>query len=271
MRIITREEWGAVHDDGFGPAPLPAEELWLHHSVTAARDGASSVRLLESIGEQRFGRGISYTFVITPDGTVYEGHGVDRQGAHTKGRNSIARAICLIGDYSRYDVPSAMVGSIVDLVRVGHDAGWWQHACLNGGHCDAPGAQTACPGQYAYAQIPIINQRLAPIVPSTRGRDNVLENHRLRGSGVIRLNFPVGAAVISRGWLSAGADGPNPAYVKWWAQTPSKGLSEGTWTIRHSSGRSEQPFVEVPNGTTSINIHYDFPDGGVITLEGLSR
>lgn len=168
MLIITREQWGARHERGFGPAPLPAKEVWLHHSVTEApdlvapfEDDDAAVRTLERIGESRFGRGISYTFVITPVGRVYEGHGVDRVGAHTGGRNSISRAICWIGNYEQSLPSAAVLNATAALLRHGKEKGWWTAAKLNGGHRDAPGASTACPGRYAYAAIPEINRLAA--------------------------------------------------------------------------------------------------------------
>lgn len=168
MRIIPRGEWGARFTRGFGPAPLPAREVWLHHSATAAPnavppfgDDDAAVRSLETIGQQRFGRGISYTFVITPSGRVYEGHGVDRVGAHTAGRNTVGRAICLIGNYEVIRPTGAQLDAIVTLLQHGRDQGWWIAARLTGGHRDAPGASTACPGRFLYATIPTLNQRAA--------------------------------------------------------------------------------------------------------------
>lgn len=170
LDIYGRAAWGARYADGFGPAPVPAQELWLHHSVTAAppvtatfAQDASAVRQLEQIGQDRFGGGISYSFVIAPSGRAFLGHSVNRKGAHTAGRNSIARAICLIGNYD-VDRPSdAQIAATAALVAAGASAGWWQRAALDGGHRDAPGASTACPGQFAYALIPVINSRaLAP-------------------------------------------------------------------------------------------------------------
>ena len=175
LTIIGRARWGARRDRGFGPAPLPASEVWLHHSVTIApnlsyldadRDAVDddeerAMRTLEDIGEQRFGRGISYTFAVMPSGRVYEGHGVDRVGAHTAGRNSIARAIVLVGDYSRQAVTQAQVHAVAALLQHGRARGWWRRARLNGGHQQAPGATTACPGHNAMAVIPRINKLAA--------------------------------------------------------------------------------------------------------------
>lgn len=165
MEIIPREQWGAQYARGFGPAPLPAQELWLHHSVTkSAGIGATfeqdcaGVRQLEQIGQDRFGGGISYTFVACESGRVFEGHGVDRQGAHTGGRNSISRALCLLGDYQIRPPTSPQLAATAELVAHGHACGWWDACRLDGGHRDAPGASTSCPGDQAHALIPEINQ-----------------------------------------------------------------------------------------------------------------
>ncbi|HEY8588466.1 MAG TPA: N-acetylmuramoyl-L-alanine amidase [Naasia sp.] len=188
MLIISREEWGARRPAGFAEAPLPARELYLHHSVTVAPDllppfddDDAAVRTLERIGHDRFGGGISYTFAVTPLGRVYEGHGVGRRGAHTGGRNSISRAIVLVGDYDRQKPPDTAVRAVAELVAHGHRAGWWP-ARLTGGHRDAPGASTACPGRHAYVLIPDINRQvagllaLAPTKPTSAPRPAHLED-----------------------------------------------------------------------------------------------
>lgn len=166
LAIVSRVRWGARHERGFGPAPLPASEVWLHHSVTVApsSDPAAerrAMRTLEDIGEQRFGRGISYTFAVMPSGRIYDGHGVDRVGAHTAGRNSIARAIVLVGNYEASRPTNAQIRAVAALLQHGDAAGWWRRARLNGGHQQAPGASTACPGRHAMAVIPRVNQLAA--------------------------------------------------------------------------------------------------------------
>lgn len=156
MRIISRQEWGARYDNGFRAAPLPFRELWLHHSVTPATNGFATIRSIEQIGESRFGGGISYTWLITPDGKVYEGHSVDRQGAHTGGRNDISRAICLVGNYeSAYPSPQ-QITSAAWLTRYVYEKRWARSLGITGGHRDVKA--TACPGIHAYQQIPHINR-----------------------------------------------------------------------------------------------------------------
>lgn len=201
--IISRDEWGARYAAAWEnrDAPLPARELYLHHSVTDAPDvgapfqvDAAAVRTLELIGEKRFGWGMSYTFVVTPAGRVYEGHRVDGVGAHTGGRNSISRAICLVGNYEEDRPSEAMLDAVAELVAHGHRAGWWP-AGLTGGHRDAPGASTACPGRFAQALIPVINSRAADLLddgPAVR-RVLRLAEPRMRGADVSEVQRAVGA------------------------------------------------------------------------------
>ena len=165
MIIIPRAAWGARYPAGFGPAPM-ATELWLHHTVTIApdlvppfTDDDAAIRELERIGHERFGGGISYTFLVTPVGRVYEGTGGLRMGAHTAGRNSRARAIALVGDYSRTRPTEAQVDAVAALVHYGRAVGWWTVDRLSGGHRDAPKASTECPGAAAWTVIPVINSR----------------------------------------------------------------------------------------------------------------
>lgn len=174
LPIITRAAWGARRPAGSAPAPLPADEVWLHHSAgTTPRPTASlhldrvAVRLLEEIGHARFRAGISYTFVVAPSGRVFEGHGVARRGAHTRGHNTSGRAICLLGDYTDVDPSPQQVAAVAALLRHGHREGWWRTPRLAGGHRDVPGAATECPGDRAHPLIAEIN-RLAGPTPAPR-------------------------------------------------------------------------------------------------------
>ncbi|WP_346007474.1 peptidoglycan-binding domain-containing protein [Janibacter terrae] len=190
---IPRSVWGARYPDGFGDRPMPIAEFWLHHSVTIApdllppfTDDDAAVRLLEQIGQSRFGGGISYTRPVTPVGRLYEGHSLHRRGAHTKGHNTVGAAYCLIGNYDLMDPTDAQCLAIAqDMVDL-HRSGKATRHTLNGGHRDTFG--TACPGAKGYAAIPKIN-RLAEqlwrgeIVPAagTYTRDDVKRLQRVLG------------------------------------------------------------------------------------------
>ncbi len=275
MRIVTREEWGARFSAGFRAAPLPAKELYLHHSVTSAANGPATIRNLEQIGQSRFGGGISYTFAITPDGTVYEGHGVDRQGAHTGGRNSIARAIVWVGNYDVANPTPEMVMATIELIKHGAKLGWWPLG-LTGGHRDAPGASTACPGRFAYALIDTINGAVKLNAPSTqKGKDeNMLINRECApGKGGFRYIIPVGkmSGIINRAWVSFVVNGPTEGKVHIWAQDDDSGIKDWALSARFRDGRSDRVWLELPDGTTQVNVQYVFPEGGTIAFEMESK
>lgn len=164
VNVIPRSEWGAQYPDGGGPAPVPFAEWWLHHSATIAPDLAppfddeyAAMRTLEAIGQQRFAQGISYTFPIMPNGRVYQGHSINRLGAHTANRNGIARAICLVGNYDITPVTAAQIESAAQLMVQEYRAGRAKRYTLNGGHRQLKA--TSCPGNNGFAAIPAINAR----------------------------------------------------------------------------------------------------------------
>jgi hypothetical protein len=186
--IVPRSVWGARYPAGFGVAPLPAREVWLHHTAMTAPGvtasdalDANAMRLVEGIGHQRFGGGVSYTFVVMPSGRIMEGTGVGRRGAHTAGRNSIARAICLHGNYEDNEPSSAQLTAVVDLLRYGYVMRWWDAPQLDGGHRDAPDASTACPGRHAYRLIPEINRQAATPAAHHEDDDMSAEAERMIG------------------------------------------------------------------------------------------
>lgn len=177
MRIIQRSVWGARHPDGFGPAPTPFRDWYLHHSVSAVpaptqAAEAQAMRQLEQIGQQRFGGGVSYTFAVMPSGRVYEGHSIGRRGAHTKGHNTTARGIVLVGDYSKQRPTEAQLDAVARLLVWAHRQGLCPRATLTGGHRDVK--QTECPGTHGYAAIREINRRAVALLrpaPNRRPSD----------------------------------------------------------------------------------------------------
>lgn len=158
--VISRSVWKPRYSNGFrvigtGEWLAAGKELWLHHSVTnppgpdaTLEQDCAHMRYLEQIGQTNFGGGISYTWLVFPSGRVFEGHSIDRQGAHTAGRNNRARAICLVGNYDVNNLPERMERSVAALLR---ELG----ATIDGPHSAV--YATACPGRHARPRIPNIN------------------------------------------------------------------------------------------------------------------
>lgn len=148
--IVTRAQWGAKVTPR-NAMPLPAREVWLHHSVTpVTSDPKADVRAIERIGIQRFGH-ISYSYLFHPDGTALEGAGL-QVGAHTAGRNSSSFGLCLIGDYTKRDPTPAQINAVRQVVAALIDTGRLRPGRYpTGGHRDLKA--TACPGDRAYALL----------------------------------------------------------------------------------------------------------------------
>jgi hypothetical protein len=172
VAIASRASWGARHRDGVGTRIVGALEKYLHHSVTTHLPETATVeqeraemRKIEQIGQDRFGAGISYTFLVFPSGRIYQGASVHRISYHSGGGNkasgpSVGRntggvGICLAGNYEGRPLGKKAKTAIASLLRHGVAAGWWRDAALTEAHRDFKG--TACPGSGAYAAFDAIN------------------------------------------------------------------------------------------------------------------
>lgn len=183
MRIITREVWGARPPRARHPIPVPTPKLYLHHAaggVVAGDDTVSDadLRRIRSIQNYHMDvRGwsdIAYSYLTDPDGNVFEGRGHGIAGGHTAGQNTVSHAICVMGNYETQKPEEELLERIAALVVLGHQSGWWPPG-ITGGHRDAPGASTSCPGRYLYREIPTINQKVRELM-ETRFTD-VPEDH----------------------------------------------------------------------------------------------
>jgi hypothetical protein len=132
----------------------PSNGLWIHHSVTrATKDAVTDARVIANIGIARFGR-LSYSFIVHPDGTILEGQN-GHVGAHTRGQNSVSQAVCAVGNYENDQPTPEMLLAIRSLAG--------RFGPILGGHRDAPGAATACPGRNLYAAIPSLKVPEPPV------------------------------------------------------------------------------------------------------------
>lgn len=163
-RFVSRAEWGARPPLRRSKIALPTPRLWLHHSAGQGED-ERSVRAIQDfhMGPHRKWSDIGYSFLIDddpPDVDIFEGRGAGAEGGHTKHDNDGSHGICVMGNFMRIPPKSGTVEVLVRFIAYGHLRGWWP-AHITGGHRDAPGANTACPGDALYALIPEINERVA--------------------------------------------------------------------------------------------------------------
>lgn len=166
-QVQLRKDWGARHRNGFGDRPIPVS-LWLHHTVTAhlptnatVAQERAQMRVLEDIGQQRFNGGISYNWILFPSGRLYQGIGVRRRGAHTINYNRTGMAIALAGNYQNTPMTENQIRTLAWFLPFARSQGWIRQARFNGGHRDAPGNSTACPGNRAHSQIAEVHRRVA--------------------------------------------------------------------------------------------------------------
>jgi len=175
MRVVSRAEWGAAPAGSKTRLDAARVSMLVLHHTTGRYAGPETVRQIQAFhqGQQRGWSDVAYNFLVAPDGTVFEGRGWDRVGAHARGLNSVSLGVAFIGD-GRSPVPVEALRAIVALAdeadrrfgrlrRVGHRDvgstvcpgddlyGWW----VNGAFLpaapprtppDAPGGEEALSG-----------------------------------------------------------------------------------------------------------------------------
>jgi hypothetical protein len=172
--VVRREQWGSAYPyTSIRAVTEPAIRTFFHITVTNPDAYGSEnlhMRAIESIGQGRFGSGISYNMVVMPSGRIFEGQPVGRRGTHTgsytgtcassgcpnRGKsvtstnhNVTARAVVIaqnVGD----PVSSAQIHSIAKVAAawkrsgaiVSRSAPWHGHRCVS---------TKSCPGDKAWA------------------------------------------------------------------------------------------------------------------------
>jgi hypothetical protein len=198
--IISRAAWGA--DESlmtWAPEYREVRKFVIHHTATSNGDldPAATVRAIYYYHAVTRGWGdIGYNYLIDTQGRIYEGRsgGEGVVGGHAMQYAWGSIGISLIGNYDEVDVPAAMQNALVELMAwkgnlhfvdpTGHGFFIDQDLPNVMGHRD--GAQTTCPGKYAYARLPAIREatlaRMAQLPPSVRIDAPLVE---ARVSGVV--------------------------------------------------------------------------------------
>lgn len=139
-RIVSRSEWGARHGNGNDVSRnMPWGEVVFHTEAGAIRkedweviEAYANGVDVSSVSEKQWmlnvenfhvntrgWNGIAYSFLISFDGTIYEGRGWGRQGAHTENRNSTAAGVCFRGHGDLQEATPAQIASAQWLIGEG--------------------------------------------------------------------------------------------------------------------------------------------------------
>lgn len=163
--IVPRAAWGARPPKAPPERiPTPTPELWIHHFGTE-QHGAEGMRAVQRYHmDTKRWNDFAYSFAVDDDGEIYEGRGFGIAGGHTKGRNTVSHAIVFMGNLDARQPTEAAMASARWLIQEGIRQGAWRG--VTGGHRDAPGARTACPGRFLYARLGELSDSPPPAPPT---------------------------------------------------------------------------------------------------------
>lgn len=170
LEIVQREQWGAVQKyTSTRDVTMPARGFVLHISVTQDPDDLGgreddSMRVIERIGQERFGIGFPYNAAAFDTGRLYEGQPLTRRGAHTVNTREIPgfprdmnfawRALCLpqmVAD----QVTDPQIDAAARWAAAQIRAGLAVAGATWSGHRDY--ASKDCPGTNGYARLDDLN------------------------------------------------------------------------------------------------------------------
>lgn len=203
--IVPRDAWGGTAN-GWPGMTLPAVHVWVHHSVTTPTDDAlADFRTLDGIGRSRGHGGISYSYVIHPDGTVGEGQGLAR-GAHTGGNgcgsspwgwNPCAFGVCFVGNYEEQEPTVQAIEAFRWLYAHLVAEGVLQPGAPIDGHRSAPGNATACPGRSLVDALPALREPYRPASPLQEASTVILVGQSQAQPGVIYALHPANGVIVA--------------------------------------------------------------------------
>lgn len=166
LKILPRSSWTASVPGGtIIEAP---DEEWLHHTVTVRPrpTRAAEEKLLRAIRSYHLSRDMSdiaYSWAVAPSERIYKLRGQFRSGGHTRGRNFVSYAIVILGNYQVDPLTDGMIESIRWLISRQKQREWIKKGKYpTGGHRDAPGAATSCPGDKAMARMEELRKPWTP-------------------------------------------------------------------------------------------------------------
>lgn len=200
--IVSRSQWGARPHTNAQKVSWPEDvDLWVHHTVGPADQTVKQIEAFHM--DSRGWSAIGYGYLISVDGTIYEGRGFEVHAAHSPGKNH-EPSVALIGDYSTTEPSDAMHRAVYDLRE------FLQAGDLRG---HRENTATSCPGDAAMRKI-VDGPPPEPVKRTLR--------ERLRAAGYAP---PTVERIIAN--LAAGISGdlPNPNDSQMFRNLRREGLS----------------------------------------------
>jgi len=234
--IIPRSGWGASESYmTWSPEYHPVHKIIVHHTVTQnyAPDPPSTIRAIYYYHAVTLGWGdIGYNYLVDWQGNIYEGRygGLNAVGRHVGGPmvegcgiyayNCGSVGISALGTYGNtgdsIEPPQALLDAITSL------AAWECGRSLFdpnkssyfvdmitqnfAGHRDYN--QTWCPGDYLYAELPYLRDRIWDEIPQYLAQ---FLDHDTPTAMLANSTHEVNLSVQNAGTLTWPADGENPA------------------------------------------------------------
>lgn len=158
LTVVNRVGWGARLPRCV--APDSHRETYIHHTAGTGR-GAAYMRSIQNFHMDKRGWcDFAYNWAIDPlTLVVYEGRGWGIRPGSQKSHNSGTWSLVVFGNYNTAQPTTQLLNTIAAVVRWGHSLGRIP-LLVTGGHRDAPGQSTSCPGSNLHAQIPRVRSLL---------------------------------------------------------------------------------------------------------------
>ncbi|KAL5015648.1 hypothetical protein ScPMuIL_007269 [Solemya velum] len=156
LTLVSRQEWGARLPKTSSNISTPVNDVFVHHTAMSPCYSLSScsqeMRTIQNFHmDIRGWDDLGYSFLVGEDGRVYESRGWDRQGAHTKGWNTVAVAVSVMGNFMTRLPNEAALRAVRNLIACGVEMEKVTPTYHLYGHRDVK--STACPGDTLYAHI----------------------------------------------------------------------------------------------------------------------
>lgn len=154
FRLVTRAEWGARPPRWTGSMSR-FDGCHSHHGVGPGQPSMSIWRGYQSYHMNSLGwPDIAYNYGYDSEGTIYEGRGWDRDGAHTYGFNSTSYGFCFIGDSNVAPPTGKALRALLCLARLAeahHNKDGYRRDHIDAGRLS--GSATSCPGNGLYGKF----------------------------------------------------------------------------------------------------------------------